>query len=196
MPIDLYGEKPLEALKGTVQRQAQLGKTVTEQMFSGVPKGRITPQLTRYKGQINDAIQAWGIDTLIKWNEMGAELRRSIEQDLEDARREAQQARVARDMETYKMALDRILFDKTMKQYADMLDQAAIGDIITAIVGGLGQIAAWYGAKRKEKKEMAGIEEKVKEYMEPIQSLIDRLSNQPELYVGYGGRPPTARPGL
>lgn len=185
MPIDLYGQKPLEALKGTVSRQAEFGKNITQQMFSNVPKGRIEPQLTRYKGHINDAIQAWGIDNIIKWNENGAELTQAIEQDLQLARQELMKARAKRDMDTYKQTLDRILFDKTMKQYADMLNNASIGNIITAIIGGLGQIGAWWLGEKKNKREMKGVNEAVKKYYEPIQNYLDIIRNTPIPTIPY-----------
>jgi len=176
MPIDLYGDKPTDVLKGLAGRQIEQGKTVAGRMFGAQAMPGFQKQLGRIQTRIDEAIEAWGLDALMNWQENSAAFTQALQQDLKTMRNEANQARLVNDMDRYQIALSRILFDKKMLEYKNQLDKARIGDIITAIIGGLGQIAAIAGTRayeRKLAKEYAQISKDRLKELETIMKYYD-----------------------
>lgn len=145
MPLDLYTDKPAGVAKEVVGQQFQTGQRFASSLFSrGTAMGAYKSKAEYNKARIGEAIDAWGLDLVSDWSKNSEQLMTAVSDDLEEMRRQASMAREANDLEQYKLALQRIMFDKQMKAYGDALNKARIGDIFTSIVAGLGQIAAGY----------------------------------------------------
>jgi len=143
--IDMYGSRPTEAAQQISGRAIGAGTQATAGLRTrSSSQAAFTKALGRHQGSLLDAIEAWGINNILNWKENSAQIMQSLQQDLKQMRQKAQQARAQGDMETYKLAMERLLFDQQMAAHADMLNSNNAGSIISAIVGGLGQIAAGY----------------------------------------------------
>jgi len=156
MAIDLYGSNnPVAGAKGAVGRAAGAASQQTAgKMFSkGAAKGAFQKALGHRQASLDQAIEAWGEDTARNWKENGAKLMQAVHDDLSQMRIKAQQAKAQGDMETYKLAMQRILFDKQMAEYGKALDDAILGSKVSGIVGGLGQITAGLLSRKKPAKE-------------------------------------------
>jgi len=143
MPIDLYGKQPTDVLKGMAQtQQKQTGGKLLGMFTRSASKGAYQAKEKVNTQRLDEAIQAFGNDVLLNWNEKSAEMGDAVQQDLESMRTQMQQARAAHDMEMYKLALQQSLFDKQLLAYKNSLDKAKFGDIMTGIIAGLGQLGA------------------------------------------------------
>ena len=150
MPLDLYTDKPIGVAKEAVGEQFQTGQRFAGSLFSrGTAMGAYKSKAEYNKARIGEAIDAWGMDLVSDWGKNSEQLMTAVSDDLEEMRRQASMARESNDMEQYKLAMDRIMFDKEMKAYAEALDNARIGDIFTSIIWGLGQMTAGYFSKEK-----------------------------------------------
>jgi len=95
------------------------------------------------KGQINkdmldEAISVFGEDTVRNWKAQSGELMTSIRNDLQEMRQTATEARAQGDMDAFRRAMERALFDKQLLTYGNMLDKASQNDLIAAFIGGAG----------------------------------------------------------
>jgi len=143
--INLYGNAGTEAAQGISGRAIGAGTQATAGLRTrSSSRAAFTKALGRQQGNLLDAIEAWGIKNVLNWKENSAQIMQSLQQDLSQMRQKAHQARAQGDMESYKLVMQRILFDKQMAAQANMLNSSNAGSIISAIVGGLGQIAAGY----------------------------------------------------
>lgn len=146
MPLDLYGDKPVGVAQTAAGQQFETGKQLgAGGLFtSSAAMGAYGSKAKYNQQRMNEAINAWGTDLIIDWNKNSEQLIGAVKEDLTDMRQRASQARQANDMEMYKLALQKTMFDKQMLAYAQALDKARIGDIITSIVAGLGQLGAGF----------------------------------------------------
>ena len=141
--IDMYGSQHTEAAKGVTGRAVTAGAEATAGLRPGAAsKGAFAKALRMKQVSLMDALEMWGTKNVLNWKESGAAMLHQVDQSLEEMRTAAQKARAEGDMETYKLALQQILFDKQMKARADQMADGQLGSIVSAIVGGLGQIGA------------------------------------------------------
>lgn len=155
MAIDLYTDQPQQGLQEVAGQRLEQGKTAVGGIFSGTAgQSAFQSRMGRNQRRMDEAINAWGTDMVINWGKQSAQIRQALKDDMETMKIEMTQARQRNDMERYKLALQQKMFDEEMTVYADMLDKAKVGDIFTAIVGGLGQLGAgffssdaWYQMK-------------------------------------------------
>lgn len=160
MPLDLYTDKPIGVAKEAVGQQFETGQRFAGSLFSrGTAMGAYKNKAEYNKARIGEAIDAWGMDLVSDWGKNSEQLMTAVSDDLEEMRRQAGMAQKSNDMEQYKIAMDRIMFDKDMKAYADALDKARIGDIFTSIIAGLGQLGAgfftsdaWYSVLQRRSR--------------------------------------------
>jgi hypothetical protein len=146
MALDLYGDQPAQATQQMTGGAFQTGQSVASSLFSRKgTMGAYKRKAGMNQRKLNEAIQAWGTDLVAQFSSVGEDMMNAVRQDLEQMRVEAQQARAANDMKRYQIALDRSLFDKQMLAYGQALQQAKIGDIMTGILAGIGQIGAAAG---------------------------------------------------
>ena len=158
--IDMYGDKPLEASKQVTGRAMTAGAEATEGLRpGGAAKGAFTKALRMKQVSLTDALETWGTKNVLNWKESGAAMLQQVDQELEEMRTAAQQARAQGDMETYKLALQQILFNKQMKAQADLLADEKLGSIVSALVGGLGQIGAGIASMPQPQYEPAHLYE-------------------------------------
>lgn len=140
--INMYGSRPTEAAQQVTGGAIAGGTQATAGLRTrGSSQAAFTKALGRQQGNLLDAVEAWGIENVMQWKENGAQIMQSLQQELRQMRQQAEQAREQGDMETYKLAMQRALFDKQMAAHAKMLSDEKMGSIISALVGGLGQIA-------------------------------------------------------
>ena len=152
--IDMYGSRPTEAAQEISGRAIGAGTQATAGLRTrSSSRAAFTKALSRQRGNIFDAIEAWGIKNVLNWKENSAQIMQSLQQDLSQMRQKAQQARAQGDMEMYKLAMQRVLFDKQMEAHAQMLNSEQMGSIISGIVAGLGQIAAGYFSREVPQME-------------------------------------------
>ena len=143
--IDMYGSRPTEAAQEISGRAIGAGTQATAGLRTkSSSQAAFTKALGRQRGNLLDAIEAWGINNVLNWKENSAQIMQSLQQELKDLHHKMAQARAQGDMESYKLAMQRMLFDKQMAAKAKMLNSSNAGSIISALVGGLGQLAAGY----------------------------------------------------
>ena len=151
MPIDLYGSKPIDITQDVAQK-AIAAKTPTGQGSSA--QGALGSSMKYYSQKLGEAIDAWGMDTVMDWNNKGAMMEQKLQQELVEMRRKADIARQTNDMEMYGLSMQRILFDKQMLAYANQLKKNNFHSLVGGLVELIGQIgagtAANYTGKRKE----------------------------------------------
>jgi len=144
MAIDLYTDQPQQALSEVAGQRAAQGQQAVGGAFGGAAQGAFKSRMGRNQRRMDEAINAWGTDIVINWNKNSAQIRKAVKDDMDNMHTQMSQARQSNDMELYKLALQQSMFDKEMMTYADMLDKAKVGDILTAIVGGIGQLGAGF----------------------------------------------------
>lgn len=136
------------------------------------------------KDMLNEAISVFGEDTIRNWKAQSGEIVSSIKNDLQDMRQTASQARAQGDMDAFRRAMQRALFDKQLLTYTDMLDRASQNDLIAMIIGGVGGVAASLAGSSKGQDFFSRLFGK-KEYNTPLPtgSLSDYLST-PGAFMG------------
>ena len=153
-----------------IQGAKQQGRKSAGQLFSsGSAMGSYSGNQQFNENRINEAINAWGVDIARDWDRNGAMLIDAVRQDIKDLRIQAQQARKANDLERYRLALDQIMFDKQMLMYANELEQARKGDILTGVIAGLGQFGAGLGERKSRIQEL----EQTKKFYSDLENEID-----------------------
>ena len=144
MPIDLYGSKPIDITQDVAQK-AIAAKTPTGQGSSA--QGAFGSSMKYYSQKLGEAIDAWGMDTVLDWKNKGAMMEQKFRDELEEMRRKADMARQTNDMEMYQVTMQRILFDKQMLAYADNLKKNNVHSLIAGLVELIGQIGGGVLAK-------------------------------------------------
>jgi hypothetical protein len=141
MPIDLYGSKPIDITQDVAQK-AIAAKSPTGQGSSA--QGAFGSSMKYYGQKLGEAIDAWGMDTVLDWKNKGAMMEQKFRDELEEMRRKADMARQTNDMEMYKVTMQRILFDKQMLAYADNLKKNNVHSLVAGLVQLVGQIGGGY----------------------------------------------------
>jgi len=145
MAIISYQDTPADLGKQAVSQQQQVGQQAAGGLFSNTAAQSAFKKRAGYNQQtLNAAVDAWGLDLVANWNKNSEEMTNALNDDMEQMRRAATQARQANDMAMYKIAMQKIMFDKEMAAHATALTNAKIGDIFTAIIAGLGQLGAGF----------------------------------------------------
>ena len=154
-----------EAPRQFIQGAKQKGRQQAGQLFSsGSAMGAYSGKQQFNENRINEAIDAWGVDIARDWQRNGPMLIDAVKQDIKDLRIQAQQARKANDLERYKLSLDQIMFDKQMLMYAQELEQARKGDILSGVIAGLGQFGAGLGESYNRKLELENTKKQIGDY--------------------------------
>jgi len=166
MPIDLYGSKPI-GITQDVAQQAVRAKTPAG--MGSAAQGAFGSSMKYYSQKLGEAIDAWGMDTVMDWQNKGAKIEQQFRTDLEEMRRKAQMARATNDMEMYKLSMQKILFDKQMLAYADNIKKNNTHSLIAGLVELIGQIGG--GA--------------LGSYMGGREALNSRLSNYQNMAAQY-----------
>ena len=144
MPIDLYGSKPIDITQDVAQK-AIAAKSPTGQGSSA--QGAFGSSMKYYSQRLGEAVDAWGMETVMDWQNKGAKMEQQFRNDLEEMRRKATMARSTNDMQMYGVAMQRILFDKQMIAYADMISKNNTHSLIAGLVQLIGQIGGGLLAK-------------------------------------------------
>jgi len=160
MPIDLYGQKPMQAGTQIQQRATQYGQGLFGSMAPNVGAAA-TPQIQIDQARLQEAVDAWGSDIVKNWNQASGQLMDALQQDLKSMREEASRARMENDMERYQMALQKSLFDKQMLAYGKLLDKANRHNLLNAILYGAGQVGAGIAGNIYEKKYQSKLEKEL-----------------------------------
>ena len=142
MALGLYQDLP-QAGQEAVTQQSQVGQQAAMGLFGKVP-GAYQNRAKYNQDTIKSAIKAWGLDMVANWNKNSEEMTNALKDDMKQMRNAAYEARKSNDMAMYKIAQQRIMFDKEMIANAHALSNAKIGDIFTAIITGLGQLGAGF----------------------------------------------------
>jgi hypothetical protein len=117
-------------------------------------QGAFGSSMKYYSQKLGEAIDAWGMDTVMDWQNKGAKIEQQFRTDLEEMRRKAQMARATNDMEMYKLSMQKILFDKQMLAYADNIKKNNTHSLIAGLVELVGQIGGGVlGSQTGKKKE-------------------------------------------
>lgn len=119
------------------------------------------------KDKLEEAVTVFGEDTVRNWKNQSGEIMASVRSDLKDMRQTAIQARAQGDMDSYKRAMQRSLFDKKLLQYGNMLDNAAQGDLIAMLIGAGGNVLGSMAGSQRGQDLFARIFGK-KEYNTPL----------------------------
>lgn len=159
MPIDLYGSKPIDITQDVAQK-AIAAKTPGG---GSSAQGAFATSMKYHSQKLGEAINAWGMDTVMDWRNKGAMMEQQFRNDLEEMRRKASMARSTNDMEMYKLSMQRILFDKQMLAYADQIRKNNTHSLVAGLVQLIGQVGGglageYLGAKKQgatERSEQA-----------------------------------------
>lgn len=175
---DLFTKPAQEAFKSTYNTMEDRAK----QMFGTSTAGNIRSNVSGYmKDTILEGLNAYGIDYALNWNTKAEQIMKALTDDMEEATQQAIKARQMGDMAMYKQALQRRLFDRTMAQYADAMNKAKIGQILTGIIGGIGSIAGNYFGKREAQKNY-------KNYIDYVKEAINQIMNYQPLKTEWENR--------
>ena len=174
MALDIYGEKPVTAGRQVVGQAMKTGQAQLGSLFGeGQAAGAMQPQMQLDEAKLNEAVDAWGRDLVKNWNQNSGQIMQALDQDLTMMREEASRARQENDMQRYQLAMEKILFDKQMKAYGDLLDKANRHNLLNAILYGGGQVAAGLGARKFETEERLRTEQEKEDIRDEISSLFD-----------------------
>ena len=150
MAFDLYGSRPTGITQATVQRTAQgMGGAFSRTAAVGATQARAQYGTSK----LGEAIDAWGADVIADWRNKSATMMQQLTGDLEEMRRQAEQARATNDMEMYQLAMDRLLFDKKMLAYAQEIEKNNTHSLIAGLVGAAGQILGGYLGSKSFRKQ-------------------------------------------
>jgi hypothetical protein len=174
--INLYGNQPTQAMQ-QVQGQAQRAGQGFFGSVSGAGQAA-QPQVQIDQARISEAVDAWGKDIVKNWNQSGGELMNALKQDLKSMREEAVRARQENDMERYKLALQKSLFDKQMLAYGNLIDKANRHNLLNAVLYGVGQVGAGVASKQYEKKYQSQLEGELQGQKDWFSNLMDYYQYQ------------------
>ena len=143
---DLYKTPVQNTFQGTYNTMEDKAK----QMFGTGTAANVRKNVSGYmKDTIMEGINAYGIDYALNWNNKSGQVLKVLSDDMQKTTDAAIKARQMGDTGMYKQALQRKLFDQTMSQYADAMDKAKIGQILTGIIGGVSSLIGNYQGKQK-----------------------------------------------
>ena len=183
MPIDLYTDKPQQALGQVAQRATQFGQQTFGGLFSSPQaQGAMVQQGQMNEARLKEAVDAWGVDIVKNWNQSGRQVLDALQQDLRMMREEATRARQENDMQRYQMALQKSLFDKQMLAYGKLIDSANQHNLLNAILYGVGQVGAGIASKISESKLRKLIEQWKREEKERYRDMLAEVYGASELY--------------
>jgi hypothetical protein len=136
-----------------VFEQAQTsGQNRAQRFFNNSAMNRKMASRGQLTGDyIKGAIALFGADQVRDWKNTGQQIMKDLERDLEDAQYQAIRARKINDLKVYRQQLKRMLHDKQMQAYANMLEKNKNSDIFSTIIGGIGSVglAGWDAFKSK-----------------------------------------------
>ena len=140
MPLNMYGREgvsqPLAQVTGGAQ---QAGRSVATKTF-GAQAGSALKEIGRRERGLRNAIDTFGLQSSIQFSEQSDEMVDAIREDMREMRFKAQTARAQNDAEEYKLALEKIMFDKEMAARVDELGKTKISQLITGLIAGVGSV--------------------------------------------------------
>ena len=171
MAFNMFGSNDLfRPAKEGFQQTYNTMEDRAKQMFGGSTAANIREKSSSYmRDAIIEGLNAYGIDYALNWDTKGEEVMKALTDDMRAATEQAIKARQMGNMEMYRQALQRKLFDQSMAQYADAMSKAGIGQILTGIIGGISSLVGNYFGKREANKNyqdfMKYVNEKIGEIM-------------------------------
>ena len=140
MPLNMYGREgvsqPLAQVTGGARQAA---RSVATKTF-GAQAGSALKEIGRRERGLRNAIDTFGLQSSIQFSEQSDEMIDAIREDMREMRFKAQTARAQNDAEEYKLALEKIMFDKEMAARVDELGKTKISQLITGLIAGVGSV--------------------------------------------------------
>lgn len=147
--INLYSGSKNPVKEGMNRLFGGMKEKVTDTIGGSAFENSFEEKTGISKDMLNQAVQTFGDDLVRDWQNKSGEVLTSIKTELRDMKQQATQARMANDMERYKIATQRSLFYKKLLQDAKLLDEAQKWGILTAMIGGAsGALGNWAGSER------------------------------------------------
>ena len=140
MALDMYGREGVSQPVAQVTAGAQQRGRQTGANIFGKQSGSFMKEVGRHERTLRNAIDTVGLEAAIQPAEELSKLSKGIIEDLKSMRFKAQEARAKNDVESEKLVLQRILFDKEMAMQIKQLKSAGINQLITGLITGVGSV--------------------------------------------------------